>query len=92
MKQSRRLRWLTSSVAFCVSWTVMTGAFAQVVIPDMGDINCDGQANVVDVQLSIQVALGLPLSIALDGNQDGQVDGCETYSSNISGDLSLIHI
>ena len=37
-----------------------------IVIPNLGDMNCDGVSNVVDVQLSIQTALGFPLSDALD--------------------------
>ena len=61
---------------------------AQTVIPDMGDMNCDGASNVVDVQMSIQVALGMPLSTALDSDGDGVVDGCTEWVSGLSGDCA----
>ena len=54
----------------------------------MGDMNCDGASNVVDVQMSIQVALGMPLSTALDSDGDGVVDGCTEWVSGISGDCA----
>ena len=38
------------------------------------------------------VRFGNSLSSALDGNGDGLVDGCETYSSSISGDCALNQI
>ena len=75
-------------LSFCSS----SVSLGQVVIPDMGDMNCDGVSNVVDVQLSIQSALGFSLSPALDANGDGMVDGCESYSSSISGECALNQI
>ena len=41
-----------------------------------GDLNCDSSVNVTDVQLSIIVALGMPLSTVLDADQDGTPDAC----------------
>jgi len=41
-----------------------------------GDLNCDGQHDVIDVQLAIFSVLGLPLSPVIDGDQDGVADGC----------------
>ncbi len=41
-----------------------------------GDLNCDDDVNVTDVQLSIIVALGMPISDVLDADQDGTPDAC----------------
>jgi len=41
-----------------------------------GDLNCDQAVDVVDVVLSINIALGLPLSTDLDGNSDNVPDAC----------------
>ena len=41
-----------------------------------GDINCDGMINVVDVQLTIMIALGLPISSVMDENGDNVPDNC----------------
>lgn len=41
------------------------------------DVNCDGQPNIVDVQLIIAVALNQPLDPAIDGNGNGCPDVCE---------------
>jgi hypothetical protein len=49
----------------------VSGVYGQVVVPDLGDINCDGIANVVDVQLAIKTALGFPLTEILDANGEG---------------------
>ena len=44
-----------------------------------GDLNGDDAVNVVDVQLVIGLALGLPMSGALDS--DGAKTGCSVISS-----------
>ncbi len=41
-----------------------------------GDWNCDGDRDVIDVQLGIFAALNLPISTALDADQDGVPDAC----------------
>ena len=68
--------WVRLGLLSALVFLPLSSGYAQVVIPDLGDMNCDGSSNVVDVQLSIQSALGIPLSSALDGNGDGLVDGC----------------
>lgn len=40
------------------------------------DINCDGLANVIDVHLTIVVALGLSFASEIDANNDGCPDAC----------------
>ena len=42
----------------------------------LGDLSCDGQVTVVDVQLVIFQVLQLPLSPAIDADQDGIPDAC----------------
>ena len=44
------------------------------------DLNCDGMADVSDVQLVIFQALGLPLSSVIDANNDGIHD--DTHTKN----------
>ena len=66
-----------------------SGVVANVLIPDLGDMNCDGESNVVDVQLAIVSALGLPINPLLDQNNDGTVDTCEDYASAVSGDCAV---
>jgi len=46
-----------------------------------GDLNCDDSVNVTDVQLSIIVALGLPISDVLDADLDGTPDACPAEGS-----------
>ena len=43
---------------------------------DLADIDCDGQASVVDVSIDINLALGKPLGASVDANGDGCPDGC----------------
>ena len=69
----------------CFLWVTIP-ATAQTLIPQMGDLNCDGNANVVDVQMAILSALGQTISDTLDGDGDGELDDCEAYASTISGD------
>jgi hypothetical protein len=40
------------------------------------DLNCDYVVNVTDVQISLLLALGLGLDVALDVNGDDCVDAC----------------
>lgn len=76
--------------AFALVLTVpVSTALGDVLIPDLGDMNCDGESNVVDVQLTIVSALGLPMNPLLDQNNDGTVDGCEEYASSVSGDCAV---
>ena len=63
-------------------------AGAVVLIPNFGDLNCDGNANVVDVQMAILSSLGLPVNPLLDGNANGNVDACEDYADAISGNCA----
>ena len=76
------------ALALALSCPIPT-AWGQVLIPNLGDTNCDGQSNVVDVQLAIVSALGLPLNSLLDQNQDGIVDGCEDYANAVSGNCDV---
>lgn len=41
------------------------------------DVNCDNTINVSDVQITIQISLGQPLSAELDANQNKCPDACE---------------
>ncbi len=45
--------------------------------PVFGDVNCDAATDILDVQLSILMALSLPISPALDADEDGVHDQCE---------------
>ena len=54
----------------------LTAAAAPPSTAVFGDLNCDETVNVNDVQLSIIVALGLPLNAVLDADQDGAPDKC----------------
>jgi len=42
-----------------------------------GDIGCDGNPEITDVLLCINLALSIPLNVAADADQDGCPDGCE---------------
>lgn len=46
--------WPICQLIFVLSVFPLSSSFAQVVIPDLGDINCDGVSNVVDVQLALR--------------------------------------
>ena len=75
-----------------ISWMLLvpsSSVLGDVLIPDLGDMNCDGESNVVDVQLAIVSALGLPINPLLDQNNDGTVDTCEDYASAVSGDCAV---
>jgi len=39
-----------------------------------GDVNCDGEVDVVDVRLSILLALNFSINVQLDSDLDGVVD------------------
>ena len=43
-----------------------------------GDLNCDGAIDVLDVVMSINVALGLALPVEVDGNQNNIPDACDS--------------
>ncbi len=43
----------------------------------VADANCDGQPNVVDVQLLIGIVLGTPISASVDADGNGCPDACE---------------
>ena len=64
-------RWRFFATYICVFF-LSTPAFANA----FGDLNCDASINVTDVQLSIIVALGIPISDVLDADQDGTPDAC----------------
>jgi len=66
-----------------------SASFSSVLIPDLGDMNCDGESNVVDVQLSILSALGLPVNPLLDGDGNGVPDTCQDYADAVSGDCEV---
>jgi len=44
--------------------------------PLSADLNCDNLVNVTDVQLTILIALGLGLDVAIDANGDNCADTC----------------
>ena len=78
------------ALALALSCPIPT-AWGQVLIPNLGDTNCDGQSNVVDAQLAIVSALGLPLNSLLDQNQDGlstDARTMRTVSGNCTGKSS----
>ena len=54
-----------------------------------GDLNGDGQVNVVDVQLMITFSLGLPLSPTLDADGDGIPD---QYTENTDQAWSVFSV
>jgi hypothetical protein len=62
---------------------------AEVLIPDFGDLNCDGVTNVIDVQFAIISALGFSVDPLLDQDGDGLPDGCQEYAAAISGDCEV---
>lgn len=45
--------------------------------PTLADVNCSGQVEIPDVLVTIQVALGMPLDLAIDGNANACPDSCE---------------
>lgn len=53
--------------------------------PVIGDLNCSGKVDVVDVQVMINVALGIELPSDLDANGDGYVDDCSPDDVGICG-------
>ena len=63
-------------LAFC---TLCAGLWTDPASADpvFGDMNCDQTTNVVDVQLSILVALSAPMSTTVDADGDGVHDDCE---------------
>ncbi len=69
-----------------VCWLLPSMASAMVVIPDFGDLNCDGTSDVLDVQLAILSALNFPLNPILDTDANGTLDTCDDYVNAISGD------
>lgn len=48
--------------------------------PLIGDLDCTDTITVIDTQISIFLALAIPLSTALDANQDGCPDTCPVQS------------
>ncbi len=63
--------------------------------PDVADVDCNGTVTVVDVQLLISLALGLPLSASVDPNGNGCADTCETavpQPPQAPGDLVITEI
>ncbi len=77
------------SVLFAGIVLFFSSATADVLLPDFGDLNCDGNADVVDVQMAILSALGLPVNSILDADADGAVDACQDYASAVSGDCAV---
>jgi hypothetical protein len=45
---------------------------------EYADLSCDGQVTVQDVLLCASIALGLPLSIAIDPDGDNQTNACDS--------------
>ena len=74
-------------LAFALLVPVLTSA--DILIPDFGDLNCDGQSNVVDVQMTILSALGIPVNPLLDGDENGTPDACQDYADSVSGDCAV---
>ena len=64
--------------ALALSCVVQVQQEASAALP-YGDINGDGNVNVVDVQLMIGLSLGLPMSPTLDADGDGVAD---LYAAN----------
>lgn len=63
-------------LALSAALSVILGGTSQGHAATFGDVNCDGEADVVDVQLSIFAALGAGLPETFDGDGDGQIDLC----------------
>lgn len=58
-----------------------------------GDVNCDGEMNVVDVQISIILALLSPLSAVLDADGNNTPDDCDALpASGICGAGTLLDL
>ena len=49
--------------------------------PDAADLTCDGETNVTDVLMVIQLAQEAPLDGAIDAAQDGCPDACEAATA-----------
>ncbi len=56
------------------------------------DLTCDGQPNVVDVQLAIQIVLGLPLSADVDADGNLCADACESAPGPAAGELVVTEV
>ena len=63
-------------LSLCVLFFFSNLALAEDGPFAFGDLNCSGAANVVDVVLSVNMALGIPMSEDLDANGDGFPDAC----------------
>lgn len=61
--------------------------------PDSADMNCSGEPNVVDVQMVISLALGQPLGVEVDVDNNGCPDDCEPVDLGVDleflGDMQL---
>jgi hypothetical protein len=44
----------------------------------MADLDCDGLVTIADVMLDLQAVVGIPVSLALDGDGNGCPDACES--------------
>ncbi len=72
---------------------VLLGTFLCLLAPPAfatpaGDVNCDGEVDVVDVQFSILLVLDHPINVQLDRDQDGVVDACPAPA--ICGDGTVL--
>jgi hypothetical protein len=53
------------------------------------DIDCDGNINVTDMLVIVQLAVNLPLNEALDGDADGCPDDCQVPGS-LEGGIATV--
>ncbi|NUN13107.1 MAG: hypothetical protein HUU55_05670 [Myxococcales bacterium] len=70
---------------FCICFALLMAITDPVLALPFGDINCDNNANIVDVQLAIVAALNATLSPELDTNGNGYPDGCDSLAAVTCG-------
>jgi hypothetical protein len=84
--KGKSMNWVRILAACLAFFTTVLTANAVVLVPTFSDVNCDGNTDILDVQLSIISALGFPVNELIDANGDGIPDTCDVFASSISGD------
>jgi hypothetical protein len=74
-------------IAFAVSAT----SDAKAAIPfGLGDVDCSGVVDVVDIVLAIQIVLDMPLTLTVDADGNGEIDQCELFAAGFCGMGTLV--
>lgn len=80
--------WSPKLALFASLVAVFAAGSAHAVCSGLvGDINCDNDVTVADVQIAILLTLQNPLSPVLDSNGDGEPDACECGDGVCEPDL-----